>query len=567
MVSLFFVLWLSLCYTPSSGIGSGKLTTTEKRKILDLHNELRDRVAGGGLIGEGHPAATDMNQLIWDDGLATLAQNWVNTCQYKHNPNAAKQLKAIRDKNPQGTKWGKRLGKKMGDGTIWVGENLARRTYGTPYTLNLVLKQMESGWFDEYKSWTYGPAGLKCTRTYCSHYTQMVWANTRYVGCAVKNNCKGNSKNHIFACNYFPLGNMNTKKTPPYKRASSASKKATNCMNDRTIHAAAQYSNVALLKAGQYKKKWYALCGGGACATQCAGDSTSRGSCDECKTATDCNDGTTSRTSGRDRCGSSKKQPAPTAPPAMKCPSGKRGCKDHSKCIPNGWWCDGTYTDCPDRSDENDCNGVQILDCVDGYSDTVCMTAHDTNHTQFIFNDTSLIEYEWEMESCQNGKPVYMADEYVLAYTERYMNDTMKMEPFWIVRGEEEYAYCNEYDLSDCGAGSWYKLIVRLGYIGYEVDETMATFECLVSDPAPRVVAKNSKMTTQIVVLSVLVVVFVLIGCFGCICYRLRNTKKTVDDHGDTKKLAQNDEMQEVDGTQMMEEIEVEMLKDTEVQH
>eukprot|EP00488_Nonionellina_sp_1-RS-2012_P000312 TRINITY_DN108_c0_g1_i10.p1 TRINITY_DN108_c0_g1~~TRINITY_DN108_c0_g1_i10.p1 ORF type:complete len:188 (+),score=59.19 TRINITY_DN108_c0_g1_i10:571-1134(+) len=165
----------------------------------------------------------------------------------------------------------------------------------------------------------------------------------------------------------------------------------------------------------------------------------------------------------------------------MYCPDASKpwGCKDGSKCIPADWYCDGTYTDCPDRSDENDCSGMYIMDCNQG--DNVCMAAHDTNHTQFIFS-ASAAEYEWQVNGCHNGKPVYYAEGYVLWYEERYINDTKDDEEyaFWVIRGDEEYAYCNEYDLNECSAGLWHKWIERPGFIGYEIDDKMATIECLV---------------------------------------------------------------------------------------
>eukprot|EP01084_Bolivina_argentea_P188420 324365_1 len=81
------------------------LSTAEKQAILDIHNELRDRVAGGGLAAAGHPAATDMNYLIWDDGLEAVAQAYAESCPgLNHNGNSG--IEYLSERNAGNTKWG-----------------------------------------------------------------------------------------------------------------------------------------------------------------------------------------------------------------------------------------------------------------------------------------------------------------------------------------------------------------------------------------------------------------------------------------------------------------------------
>ena len=45
----------STCSGSANSKSCTPLTTDEKQAILDIHNELRDRVAGGGLVSEGTP--------------------------------------------------------------------------------------------------------------------------------------------------------------------------------------------------------------------------------------------------------------------------------------------------------------------------------------------------------------------------------------------------------------------------------------------------------------------------------------------------------------------------------
>lgn len=57
-------------------------------------------------------------------------------------------------------------------------------------------------WFDEYKKYKYSTQFSTGT----GHYTQVVWANTKYVGCgAVIYEADGKWKyNKLYVCNYGP---------------------------------------------------------------------------------------------------------------------------------------------------------------------------------------------------------------------------------------------------------------------------------------------------------------------------------------------------------------------------
>ena len=55
----------------------------EKDEAVKAHNDLRRRIAKGletrGTPGSGpQPAAQDMNELVWDDELAAVAQRFVS---------------------------------------------------------------------------------------------------------------------------------------------------------------------------------------------------------------------------------------------------------------------------------------------------------------------------------------------------------------------------------------------------------------------------------------------------------------------------------------------------------
>lgn len=126
------------------------------REVIAAHNSVRSRI--------GVPP------LVWSDRMAMLAQNWANTLlvngAFQHRPN-----------NP-------------------YGENL-----------------FESGGFDAtpfyvVNAWAAEAANYRyATNTcfgVCGHYTQVVWRDTRAVGCGVARD----GRREIWVCNYTPFGNI-----------------------------------------------------------------------------------------------------------------------------------------------------------------------------------------------------------------------------------------------------------------------------------------------------------------------------------------------------------------------
>ncbi|XP_062868989.1 cysteine-rich secretory protein LCCL domain-containing 2 [Trichomycterus rosablanca] len=152
---------------------------SDREEILALHNKLR-----GGV----YPAASNMEYMVWDDELERTATQWAEQCQWDHGPQDL--LKSI-------------------------GQNLAVH-YGR-YRSPAYHVQ---AWYDEVKDYTYpyphecNPwCPERCSGPMCTHYTQIVWATTNRVGCAVHvcplMNVWGNTwENAVYlVCNYSPKGN------------------------------------------------------------------------------------------------------------------------------------------------------------------------------------------------------------------------------------------------------------------------------------------------------------------------------------------------------------------------
>jgi pathogenesis-related protein 1 len=124
-------------------------------EMLASHNAARARV------GEA--------PLAWSDRLAARAQDWAGTLlarrQFVHRPNST------------------------------YGENLFEITGASASPARVV-----NAWAAESRNYDYN--SNRC-RGMCGHYTQIVWRDTKEVGCAV---ARGGEL-EIWVCNYDPPGN------------------------------------------------------------------------------------------------------------------------------------------------------------------------------------------------------------------------------------------------------------------------------------------------------------------------------------------------------------------------
>jgi uncharacterized protein YkwD len=124
--------------------------------MLDAHNVIRARV--------------DVPPLVWSDQLSQVAQDWANhliaSGRFGHRPNNR------------------------------YGENLYSISGGA-----VSPAQVVGYWAEEARG--YDIRSNSCTGV-CGHYTQIVWGETRTVGCAVVTN----RRREVWVCNYDPPGNI-----------------------------------------------------------------------------------------------------------------------------------------------------------------------------------------------------------------------------------------------------------------------------------------------------------------------------------------------------------------------
>lgn len=196
---------------------------TLQQKILDQHNLFRSYTAVGNT--QNQPAATNMGSLVWDPALADVAQTYANTCAWSHNANRQAQFYASNLNTMH-----------FASNEQPVGENLY--AFGPASSDETHILNGVGNWYGEYQYWTYATKfpGTCATGEQCYHYTQLVSAQTRYVGCGVaicNNGLTGwvNSPVTILVCDYWPAGN--TLGIPVYESATTASDICSNCPKDR----------------------------------------------------------------------------------------------------------------------------------------------------------------------------------------------------------------------------------------------------------------------------------------------------------------------------------------------
>ncbi|KAI1887978.1 hypothetical protein AGOR_G00180320 [Albula goreensis] len=160
-------------------------------KCVDVHNRYRSGVS---------PTASNMFHMTWDVALARSARGWARNCAFFHNP----RLETPRELHPSFSHVGE---------NIWVG---------APYSTFSVERALKT-WYDEVYHYDYNT--MSCSDV-CGHYTQVVWATSYKVGCAVQicpDGVEKFTKNPgvIFVCNYGEGGNFRGEH--PYRAGTSCS--------------------------------------------------------------------------------------------------------------------------------------------------------------------------------------------------------------------------------------------------------------------------------------------------------------------------------------------------------
>ncbi|XP_075972032.1 venom allergen 5-like [Anticarsia gemmatalis] len=198
-----FIVITFLIFAPYK---SESLECSQIRAFVDGHNSRRLQVAKGRVHGQ--PAASDMKTMMWDHELYLKASQWASKNKHKHNPD-----------------------KTVPSGRFKTGENLYWYST-TDANYRLTPDQALESWFSEHANYTYGPlkkSDFDGSKNYqIGHYTQMVWSDSIYVGCAISHTQSRSRWSKFFVvCNYGPTGNY--LRETPYARGSPTNTLACGC--------------------------------------------------------------------------------------------------------------------------------------------------------------------------------------------------------------------------------------------------------------------------------------------------------------------------------------------------
>ncbi|HEV3192188.1 MAG TPA: CAP domain-containing protein [Polyangiaceae bacterium] len=175
-------------------------------------NPETDRLAG---ITAAHNAVRAMVQssiplppLIWSQTLADYAQQWATSLASNASTCAAPQHRP--GSELAALDYGENL-------ATFGGAGFAVRDGSTPRNVSTAVQAVDA-WASEEMCWTYGTirgteqCNMTCTRALhsdgCGHYTQVVWRQSRQVGCGVATCKNGSLTQDIWICNYAPAGNF-----------------------------------------------------------------------------------------------------------------------------------------------------------------------------------------------------------------------------------------------------------------------------------------------------------------------------------------------------------------------
>ncbi|KAM4040511.1 serotriflin-like [Anomaloglossus baeobatrachus] len=168
-----------------------RLLTTNpavQKDIVDLMNKLRRGV---------QPTARNMLKTEWSEEAAENARRWANTCSLKHSPPEQRRTKRYS-----------------------CGENIFKASY------NATWNEATMAFYNECKDFKFG-FGAKTPLAIIGHYTQLVWATSWEIGCAVAR-CPGKEYEYFYVCQQCPAGNIGSGNCP-YRPGQTCGDCPNNC--------------------------------------------------------------------------------------------------------------------------------------------------------------------------------------------------------------------------------------------------------------------------------------------------------------------------------------------------
>ena len=192
----------------------GPMWYDEATNLLNAHNELRARHGDCRRSETGTISCSPTPPLTWSADLAKSAQTWADTCplQDPSNPDAGFIHSKAGETRLANT--GENI---HGAGSKWTSDRNGNRTYEAPDVYSESTRAVRS-WYDEIKNYDFNDPegswarGQNDRNKQVGHFTQLVWKDTKEVGCGVKQ-CPvagrppGDPGVQVWVCQYGPPGN------------------------------------------------------------------------------------------------------------------------------------------------------------------------------------------------------------------------------------------------------------------------------------------------------------------------------------------------------------------------
>ena len=187
---LLFIFFLMLIINASSFASNNEQSVYQASTIPEPRQF-------AGILASHNTVRAKFNQvsLTWSNSLAGYAQQWVNhlaqtrNCAMVHRPNYDDEFES------------ERFLQANGENLFWASPEVFEN--GLEKLQHFTPTEVVKAWAVEEDHYDYQSNSCEPGEQ-CGHFTQMIWHESRQVGCA-KAICP--DKSQIWACNYFPRGN------------------------------------------------------------------------------------------------------------------------------------------------------------------------------------------------------------------------------------------------------------------------------------------------------------------------------------------------------------------------
>ncbi|CAB4065215.1 CRISP [Lepeophtheirus salmonis] len=200
---------------------------SEQNEIVKIHNEFRSKIANGSEYENVvMPPASNMMEIEWDYELQLLAQTWVDQCKLSHDCISCRNLSRFE-----------------------VGQNLFK--FGTSLQFDDSWEHILRIWYSQKEQINTNFIKSYKLEEKTSDFSQMIWARTTKVGCAMAKFISPNSKwtRYFFVCNYGERGSIDEAQI--YREGKPCAQCPTGCACSKKYEGLCSFDPKMILHATQ----------------------------------------------------------------------------------------------------------------------------------------------------------------------------------------------------------------------------------------------------------------------------------------------------------------------------